>query len=830
MSGLLSLRLRRQPIRLMTREEAQVLMDILIKNFVHKKKGCPDSQMSVEEIELWTGVSKRALYNYIHHLKRDRNFNPKDHHTAINRAMSDKLELELVMEIEETYIKPGYYFNNRVLKCLAIAMWNKSSAPDRLLPEFKASNKWCRNFRKRHNYVWRKARALKRPRLNGDSGHKMKSFILEMQLLSKSLNDIGQLDLLVNMDETSWRICYAGDMTWAKKGSKSVKINVNHDVKTTLTALASITANGQKLPLYILAKGKTHVAENNQVAGIPGFEYKTDRSKSGWTTTEVMIRYLKWLRSFMNQIYSADDKTIHLVIDTYSVHKSDKIKAIAHEQNIRLHYVPIGFTDLYQPLDIKVFGALKAKARGYWYTNYALNPSEKYSKRSAVKTLLTCWDQLSEDVVKSAWHQYSTLISQESHDEDIYNYMDLKGIDDTREELIEEMERMKKQDPQMIKTILQEFNEEDIDCESERNVMITTETELFEEEEDHNDLFFDKDEYLEDEREEEEESITNVVNFDDVHDFEEYQPKSVVDGGEYAKDHERINDPILTNQRDDIIPEEALQEPFDEIIITGIDSDNLQTDLLQTHIKFEQFRHETRVTNALRAKKEVPKITETVGLTNMGASCAFNSFLQIVHLMPDHRAILLNPESDPSHLTEFALLVLDQMGKSHQWISMDHFIKSLNGKTPYLLSDIVNLISNLNNSIINFITQCIDKAAISFIKFGTITRFLQIDVDIAFEYSFRGVDPSSLGKYLFALTSKTQNDFKFPLQLLLDDRRSQATLVLKAVIANPLNHFLVYIRKQFTEEFLRADDYSVQPCKPKNMKRCCMALYIVCKH
>ena len=113
---------RRQTIRYWTRDEAQILMNVLINTFVKKKKGCPHYQLTPHEIEIHTGISRRSIYTYIHHLKNDINFNPKDHHTEINRAMSNKLELELVMEIEETYIKPGFYFNNRVLKYLAIAM------------------------------------------------------------------------------------------------------------------------------------------------------------------------------------------------------------------------------------------------------------------------------------------------------------------------------------------------------------------------------------------------------------------------------------------------------------------------------------------------------------------------------------------------------------------------------------------------------------------------------------------------------------------------------------------------------------------------------------
>ena len=823
---------RLQPIRYRSREEVQVVMDHLIENFINSNNDSTLNMFALDHIEGYSGFSRRALYYYIERLRKDITFNPKDNHSAINRAMSDKLELELVMEIEETYIKPGYYFNNRVLKYLAIAMWNKASPADKFLPVFKASNKWCRNFRRRHNYVWRKARALRRPRSNDKTRSIEKSFELQMELLCKSLKEKNQLNLLVNMDETSWRICYAGDMTWAKKGAQSVKIHVDHNVKTALTALASITATGDKLPLYILAKGKTQVAERKQVRGIEGFEYQTDRSKSGWTTTEVMMRYLKWLREIMNRDFNAEGMKIHLVLDTYSVHRCEQVKKEALTLNIDLHYIPSGHTEDFQPLDIRVFGALKAKARGYWYTNYALNPAEKYSMRSAVKTLLICWDQLTDKLISSSWEKYLTLIDAEENDDNVCTEPNIKGIEDTRSELIESIEQMKAKDPKIIQKILYDFKEDLEEApDTVEDPEFDTDGGIEEEEDDNEDYDFHNHELIEDNENDESEIDTNaqiihVISVDDLQELVDDPPKSYM-----FKDTEDLQEEESINPQTEESPE-PLQH--DSLTVTNIENEDLSFSDLENHIEYEETRKNDRVDNARSARKSPPRITETVGLSNMGATCAFNSFMQVIHLMPDVHDVLIDQKSDKTNLVKLVHYVLDLMTRSYESINMDYFLKSLTGIQDFDPANVLKLISSKNHSIIFFITHCIDPNMISFIKSGVYLRFLQIDVNAAFEHSLRGVEPSGLAKYLFIMTSKRTEGYKFPHQFTIADDRSSATLVLKAIVLNPQGHFSVLTRIQFTNNFLHCDDQCIKLYEPnkgyKRLQIFCMALYIVCKH
>jgi hypothetical protein len=79
----------------------------------------------------------------------------------------------------------------------------------------------------------------------------------------------------------------------------------------------------------------------------------------GWSTGLTMLHDLDWLRSYDGHI----DVPIELVLDISKADTCDLVKERARELNISMHLIPAGGTDLYQPLDLVVFGALKATAR-----------------------------------------------------------------------------------------------------------------------------------------------------------------------------------------------------------------------------------------------------------------------------------------------------------------------------------------------------------------------------------------------------------------------------------------------------------------------------------
>jgi hypothetical protein len=106
-----------------------------------------------------------------------------------------------------------------------------------------------------------------------------------------------------------------------------VQININTNVKAGITALATIGANGCKLPLFLIAKGKTTKCEEGQIGDLEGGHFITHTEK-GWTTEESFLSFLEFFSQRTNQQPCA------LIIDCYKAHKTDAVKKRASELQI----------------------------------------------------------------------------------------------------------------------------------------------------------------------------------------------------------------------------------------------------------------------------------------------------------------------------------------------------------------------------------------------------------------------------------------------------------------------------------------------------------------
>jgi hypothetical protein len=136
----------------------------------------------------------------------------------------------------------------------------------------------------------------------------------------------------------------SGLLTWAPVGADGVTVNINANDKECVTVLASITAAGNKLPLFAIAQGKTQKVERTQLGSDETLVCA--HSKSGWTRIATFLQYLDWLAKYYEDEIAAGF-SIQLILDLYPVHRSKEVKKYAKA----LWFIPAGFTDELQPLD-----------------------------------------------------------------------------------------------------------------------------------------------------------------------------------------------------------------------------------------------------------------------------------------------------------------------------------------------------------------------------------------------------------------------------------------------------------------------------------------------
>lgn len=311
-----------------------------------------------------------------------------------HRIFTDEQEQTISEYIEFNYVEPGLYFSDIDFKSLCFDTLDNLNENK---PKFSCSPHFIRNFKDRNRFSSRKAHFKRRP----DISNNQKQIDDFKRQISQLINDARQAnEPVVNGDETQWQILPTNIKTWAKTNAKNVNINTTEDQKFHVTCMGSITADGKKLPCFMIAHGTSEYDEFEQF-GEDLDPNSSSHSAKSYMTTEVFIEYLNFIRS-----QYANETRINLIVDSYSSHKSKAAAKVAADLNINLVFIPDGMTDLLQPLDYGVFSILKSIANAKLRNFMRLNPGKIIGIERSVQFLHEAWDEVSENTVTNAWEPY----------------------------------------------------------------------------------------------------------------------------------------------------------------------------------------------------------------------------------------------------------------------------------------------------------------------------------------------------------------------------------------------------------------------------------------
>jgi hypothetical protein len=195
-------------------------------------------------------------------------------------------------------------------------------------------------------------------------------------------------DLVFNMDETCWRLFETPRKVLAEKGTETVKLAAKTSEKTSFTALGAISAAGQRLPLWVLAKGAPSDPSGN-----------TACTESGWATAEIIVAYIEWLSREV-----AKGCPCVLILDVYPSHKTDHVIETAAANDVELLFVPAGATGRFQPMDRRVFGELKARARAEFGRRMWGSGGADIDYDESLQILARCWNGIPGENIRKAWN------------------------------------------------------------------------------------------------------------------------------------------------------------------------------------------------------------------------------------------------------------------------------------------------------------------------------------------------------------------------------------------------------------------------------------------
>jgi hypothetical protein len=389
-----------------TTAKARTIVAQIYESFPNLVRGDP------QRIQERFGVPARTTSNWYKTWTRDPSWRPWDtsRRSLSHRMFDDGEERQISDRIRSELILPGMLFTDDDFRVLIMQEHlSRYGSEDEegeeggendawtRIPDFHVSDGFIHDFKRRNGFSSRRAHFKRRSRVNPE---RAAAWMQEIEHLLSTVPP----DTIYNADETSWRLYPNGVTTWAERGSENISITTRGDEKECLTVMATIRADGKRVPLYILARGKTARVEESQIG--PVAPHARDHSESGWMTKETYERYLRFLSE------QANGAPIHLLLDIYPVHVQATARALAESLNITLHFIPSGMTDQYQPLDRRVFGCLKSSARKCFMRRAFQERTRRVEKKDAVRILIQCWKGILEETIRSSWSIYSGGVPQ----------------------------------------------------------------------------------------------------------------------------------------------------------------------------------------------------------------------------------------------------------------------------------------------------------------------------------------------------------------------------------------------------------------------------------
>lgn len=401
----------------------------------------PQRDYILRDVAVKTGIDEKVLSKWRKAYEADNSFVPGDKLGYHRRRFTRVQERAIADFLRIQYIKTGRIVRRKHLRTIFFELWKSYDPENRSNVSHNFfSYHFINNFCKRNGLSFRRMRTKKRTIIDE----------AEVEQYAREYAEIFAnipWNRILNMDETAWQYVFCRGQALAEKGAEEVQAQLPDDFRLTFTVIATISADGGKFPPLFLASGKTNIC-HRQFDGMESdvHEYELFHSQGGNTDDEVMIFYLETVHKWMKKQPCA------LILDQYPSHVSQSTKEKAAELKIRLVYIPTSATQLFQPLDLRVFGTLKSMASSE-FDDHVFKHDKGFMKPEAADLYIRCWKKLTHEFIVSAWtfgeedsdeddDDSNTDSDFKDYDSDYNSYEEFDDDDDSDVEL--EMRLMKK--------------------------------------------------------------------------------------------------------------------------------------------------------------------------------------------------------------------------------------------------------------------------------------------------------------------------------------------------------------------------------------------------
>ena len=220
----------------------------------------------LEQIADQTRINFKTLEGWRTKLRENPDYVPHESHKGQAMRLGQEPEREVAQEIMTEYVSTQRPCPRSTVAQL-LTKKGKEVTGD---PYFVAGRTLVDNFLHRWHLSIRTPHTRRRTEPDDT---KVASFVNDMQAAAEQFPDG---ELIVNIDETCWRLINGRLQTVAPTGATEVVVQRTSDTKLAITAVAGCTKSGKRLPLWILARGITEKCEE---------KYRDDRRLRHFVTS-----------------------------------------------------------------------------------------------------------------------------------------------------------------------------------------------------------------------------------------------------------------------------------------------------------------------------------------------------------------------------------------------------------------------------------------------------------------------------------------------------------------------------------------------------------------
>ena len=223
------------------------------------------------------------------------------------------------------------------------------------ITDFKASDRWCTRFMKRHEYTLRAPTKVAQvlPQFWADKITEFQRFVIR----HRRRNDY-RLMCIGNMDETPMYMDMLPRSTVHKKGAKSVVVKSTGHERSRYTVVLACMADGSKLPPMLIFKRKT----------MPKVKFPkgvlVHVNEKGWMDEDACKLWVR--KIWQNRPGGLHRRKSLLVWDRFSAHLTEGVTKAVSATNTDIAVIPGGLTGILLPLDVSLNKPFKDGMRERW--------------------------------------------------------------------------------------------------------------------------------------------------------------------------------------------------------------------------------------------------------------------------------------------------------------------------------------------------------------------------------------------------------------------------------------------------------------------------------